>query len=429
MRANVQKTYVDLPKKIGRGYGAFMKSTHRYLVCKGGRASKKSYTAAYKLILNLMKFPSSNALVLRRYDTTNKDSTYAQLQLAINLLEVSHLWKGSLSPLSLTYLPTGQKIIFRGLDNPQSITSVTFSQGQLCFVWIEEAFQVENEEDFNKLDLSLRGQVNEPGLYKQIIITFNPWEQHHWLKRRFFDSDDPDVLAMTTTYQTNEFLGEDDLALFEKMKLRDPKRYKVEGLGEWGILGGNVYENWEVKDFDVWQLRNSRYNLGRARYIERYGLDLGFSEDPVGLVGMLIDTRENEIYIHTAIKKYHLNNVELATLLKEEVYNNLLIRVDSAEARTISELKSLGVSNLQGVKKGPNSVMAGIRTLQGFKIYVHPSCTDFIRELEGYHFKIDRYTNEPLPEVEKANDHLMDAFRYGAYGIRSMDFSWAPAIL
>jgi len=242
MNTNLRTKDVSLPDIVGKGYGTFWRSKARYLVCKGGRGSKKSCTAALKLIYNIMKYPGSHALVVRRYDVTHRESTFAQLKWAISRLGVEHLWKTTISPMKLIYAPTGQTIIFRGLDDPQSIASITVNKGHLCYIWVEEAYQVMKEGDFDKLDLSLRGDVPEP-LFKQIILTFNPWNEKHWLKARFFDDPDKFTYSMTTTYLQNEFLGADDRELFELMKERAPGRYAVEGLGNWGILEGAIYTN------------------------------------------------------------------------------------------------------------------------------------------------------------------------------------------
>lgn len=418
-----------LPKIIGKGYGQFWRSRDRYLVVKGGRGSKKSSTAALKIIVKMMQMKMSNTLVVRRYDTTNKDSTYAQLIWAINTLQVSHLWKQSLSPLSLVYMPTGQKIIFRGLDDPQSITSITIPNGYLNFVWIEEAFQIEDEKAFDKLDLSIRGSMEgNPELYKQLILTFNPWEQHHWLKKRFFDNPPANAYVDTTTYLTNEFLGREDIELFNFLKVNDPKRYQVEGLGDWGVLGGRIYTRWKVEDFDVNALRNEFISIRQKRYLERYGLDFGYAEDPCALVGLLIDVRRFKIYVFKERYERHMDNAALANMVQEEVPNSLVVYADSEDPRTINELQKLGCGNVKGVKKGKNSVLGGIRTLNTYEMIIHPSCENFISEIEQYHYKLDKYSNEPLPEVEKKNDHLMDSMRYASTGIRALDFSWTQNI-
>ncbi|MGN8844647.1 phage terminase large subunit [Niallia sp. Sow4_A1] len=128
-------------------------------------------------------------------------------------LGVEHLFHCTTSPLEIRYKPTGQKILFRGLDDPMSITSITVEVGYLCFAWFEEAYQILNEDDFDKVDMSIRGEL-PPGYFKQISISFNSWNEKHWLKRRFFDVQVDNTLAMTTNYMCNEFLGEDDRVLF-----------------------------------------------------------------------------------------------------------------------------------------------------------------------------------------------------------------------
>lgn len=164
---------IYLPKVIGKGYKNFWKFKGRYRVVKGSRASKKSTTTAMNLIFNIMKYEKSNALVIRKTYRTLRDSCFAQLKWAISRLGVNHLWKQTLTPLELTYIPTGQKILFRGLDDPLKITSVSVENGYLCFLWIEEAYEISSEDDFDMLDESIRGEVPK-GLFKQITITLNP---------------------------------------------------------------------------------------------------------------------------------------------------------------------------------------------------------------------------------------------------------------
>ena len=205
-------TKISLNKVVGRGYKEFWNFKGRYRVAKGGRGSKKSTTTALNIIYRMMKYPLANTLVVRKVQDTQKDSTYAQLKWAANQLGVSHLWEFKLSPLEIRFTPTGQKILFRGLDDPLKITSITVDTGYLCWAWFEECYQITNEDDFDKVDMSIRGELPE-GYFKQITLTFNPWNEKHWLKRRFFDDPNPNTLAITTNYTCNEFLGDDDRAL------------------------------------------------------------------------------------------------------------------------------------------------------------------------------------------------------------------------
>lgn len=249
-----QVKQVSIKDAIGGGYDDFWSSKQRYVVCKGSRASKKSTTAALKLIAKMMQYPQANTLVVRQVAATLKDSCFAQLQWAIQRLGVGAWWKARVSPLELEYTPTGQKILFRGCDDGMKITSITVKTGVLCWAWLEEAYEV-SEDAFNRIDESLRGILPE-GYYIQWLITFNPWSSSSWLKSRFFDTKSDSILALTTNYKCNEWLGPADLEMFENMRKTDPQRYKVAGLGEWGIEGGQFFAQFDeaahiVEPFEI----------------------------------------------------------------------------------------------------------------------------------------------------------------------------------
>lgn len=416
-------TTINLRELIGKGYKSFWNWKGRYLVVKGSRGSKKSTTAAFKVVMNIMRYPKTNALVIRRYDITHRESTFAQLKWAINRMGVAHLWRASLSPMQLTYTPTGQRIIFRGMDDPQSIASITIEDGYLTWVWIEEAYQIEKEEDFDKLDLSIRG-VLPSGLYKQFILTFNPWDSHHWLKARFFDDPDEDTLALTTNYMCNEWLGQDDIAIFDRMKETSPRRYQVEGLGEWGITDGLIYENWELKSFDWRQMAIATDDNGYPLYEARYGMDFGFSTDPTAFVAVLVSTKRKELYIFDEWYKHGATNQQIADALRHKEFHKTKIIADSEDPRTINELYLLGLSRITGAQKGPDSVRAGIQRLQDYKIYVHPSCHNIEIELANHCWEKNRQgqlTGRPAPD---GYHHLLDALRYATEDIGSEKFSF-----
>lgn len=244
------KKKLDLRHVVGKGYGRYWNYKGRYRVCKGSRASKKSKTTALWIISKMMEYPDANTLVVRQVYSTLKDSCYTELKWAINRLGVRKKWKCTQSPLEMEYKPTGQKIYFRGLDDPLKLTSITVEHGYLCWVWIEEAYQIVNEKDFDTLNESIRGTIPpETGLFKQITLTFNPWSRTHWMKKRFFDCEpDEDILAMTTNYLCNEWLDDADKKVFERMKKENPERYKTAGLGEWGIDGLVVFPEFTEAD-------------------------------------------------------------------------------------------------------------------------------------------------------------------------------------
>lgn len=394
---------INIANKIGKGYKTFWNFKGRYRVVKGGRGSKKSTTTAQWIIYNMMKYPKANTLVIRRVFNTHKDSTYTQLKWAANNLGVSHLWHFSKSPLEVTYKPTGQKILFRGLDDPMGITSITVEVGFLCWCWFEEAFQVMNEDDFNKVDMSIRGEL-PVGYFKQITLSFNPWSEKHWLKKRFFDTKDSNTLALTTNYNCNEFLGNDDRELFEKMKENNQRRYKIEGLGEWGIAEGLVYENFMELDFDIKEINK------RAEVISVFGLDFGYTNDPTAFICCLVDKKTKELFIFD--EHYHkaMSNEDIVNMIKYKGYAKERIIADSAEPKSIDDIKKKGIRRIKAAAKGKDSILNGIQNIQDYKIYVHPKCENTIVELNNYVWdtREGQVINKPIDDY----NHLMDALRY-----------------
>lgn len=402
---NLKIKKIHLPDIVGRGYKDFWLFKGRYRSCKGSRASKKSKTTALNFITRMMKYPESNLLVVRKTFRTLKDSCFAELKWAINRLQVKDFWDCKESPLEMTYKPTGQKIYFRGLDDPLKVTSITVEHGNLCWMWLEEAYEVTNEDDFNILDESIRGEVPE-GLFKQITLTFNPWNEKHWLKRRFYDAEpDVDILAKTTNYLCNEFLDDADKKVFETMKKNNPRRYKVAGLGEWGIVDGLVYENWEERDFDINKV-SARPNVKSA-----FGLDFGYTNDPSALFCGLIDEEAKEIYVFDEIYQKAMLNRMIADEITRRGYAKEKITADCAEPKSIDELRELGLQRLKRSRKGKDSVNNGIQYIQGFKIIIHPRCVNFLTEISNYTWDADKFGNKINKPIDDFN-HLLDAMRY-----------------
>lgn len=394
---------LSLKSLVGDGYKDFWNSTKRYRLVKGSRASKKSKTMALWCILNLKAYPLSNILVVRRYFNTLRDSCYSELQWAVTRLGFSDEFRFTTSPLEITYLPTGQKILFRGFDDPVKLTSITVAKGVLCWVWLEEAYELNNEADFNKLDLSIRGEMPD-GYYKQFTFTFNAWSDTSWLKKRFFDVKSDDITALTTTYKTNEWLDDEDLKLFEDMRLHNPRRYKIEGLGEWGTSEGLIYNDVVIRDFDY----SDALCLPEAHAF--FGLDFGFT-DPTAFVGGVIAPVDKVIFIVWEFYKSNITNIQIAKAIKSIGVRREIVWCDSAEPKSIKELRDAGI-NAQGADKGKDSVHHGIQYIQGFKIMVHTSCNNFIHEIKNYAYAKDRQGNS-LDKPDHEFSHGMDALRYG----------------
>lgn len=396
----MMRNEISLSKTIGKGYNKFWNSQKRYVVCKGSRGSKKSKTTALWHIVKLMQYPLANALVIRKVGRTLKDSCYSDLRWAIHRLGVDAYWKATSSPMELTYTPTGQKILFRGLDDPLKITSISVPVGFINFVWIEEAYEISKESDFDMIDESVRGELPD-GYFKRITVTFNPWNERHWLKSRFFDKESEDTLALTTTYQCNEWLDESDLKLFEEMKKRNPRRYQVAGLGNWGVTEGIVYENWKEEVFTLSEMRKCETVAG---------LDFGYTNDPTALFVGFLNTSEKKLYVWDELYEKGLSNKRIFERIQEMGYSKERITADSAEPKSIDELKGYGL-RVTPAKKGKDSILNGIQWIQDLEIIIHPRCVNFLTEIGSYTWKEDKFGRKLNEPVDDAN-HLMDAMRY-----------------
>lgn len=403
MKISYQKIY--LPDVVGKGYKTFWNFKGRYRVVKGSRASKKSKTAALFYIKKLMEYPEANLLVIRKTYRTLKDSCFTELKWAIKRLGVDQWWDVKESPLEITYRPTGQKIYFRGLDDPLKVTSITVDVGYLCWMWIEEAYEVMSEADFDTLDESIRGEVPD-GLFKQITLTFNPWNEHHWIKKRFFDCEpDPDILAMTTNYMCNEWLDEADLKVFETMKKNNPRRFAVAGLGGWGIVDGLVYENWKEEEFSLREIQN-KYDLKSG-----FGLDFGYTNDPSAAFIGFVDVDNRKLYVWDEMYQKGLSNRKIFDNLSQMGYSKDRFTGDSAEPKSIDELKGYGM-RITGATKGKDSIINGIQWIQDCEIIIHPRCVNFLTEISNYTWDKDKFGNKLNRPIDDFN-HLMDAMRYG----------------
>lgn len=374
---------------------------------KGSRGSKKSKTTALNIIYRMMKYPQANTLVVRKTFRTLKDSCFTELKWAITRLGAAGAWTIKESPLEMTYRPTGQKIYFRGLDDPLKVTSITVEKGCLCWCWIEEAYEITNESDFDMLNESIRGEIPE-GLFKQFTLTFNPWNERHWMKARFFDrEDEADTLTMTTDYRCNEWLDDDDIKVFEDMKRNNPRRYAVAGLGNWGIVEGLVYENWKEVAFEKEEVLHKHRKAETA-----FGLDFGYTNDPSALFCGIIDKEAMKIYVFDEFYDKGMSNRMISEKITAMGYAKEVITADSAEPKSIDELKAMGIRRVKAARKGKDSVMNGIQFIQDFQLIIHPRCVNFLTEVSNYTWEKDKFgkaLNEPVDDF----NHLMDAMRYG----------------
>lgn len=451
---------LDLNEVIGREYEEFWYSRERYRVLKGSRASKKSKVTALWYISNLMKYPEANLVVIRKRLNTHRTSTRNDLIWAINRLKVQGDWlysKSDNGELTITRKSTGQKIFFRGFDDPLNITSFSVNIGVLCWAWFEEAFQIESESDFDKVDKSIRGKLpdgrdlEEVGLWKQITFTFNAWSDKSWLKRRFFDkcpnvnitedeldqytahkrnrinkfavNKEESIFVGTTIYACNEFLDKEDERLFNQTRVNNPIAFNIEGLGNWGISEGLIYNNWTIMDFDYKEIIKKSVNInGKTKLKIRFGLDFGYTNDMAALIACIVDEENLRIWIFDEFYKVGQTNMMLASMLQYKGYNKEIIRCDAAEPKSIDELKYFGINNAVKAEKGKGSINQGISRLKDYKIIVHPSCENTVIELSNYVWSKDKDTDKLLNKPIDEFNHLMDALRYATEGIRVRSF-------
>ncbi len=276
----------------------------------------------------------------------------------------------------------------------------------MCWCWIEEAYQVETYDKFATLVESIRGSVDSPDFFKQITITFNPWSERHWLKSTFFDEDTKlnNTFSYTTTYRVNEWLDDVDIARYEDLYRTNPRRARIVCDGEWGVAEGLVFDNFEVKEFD-W------LKVFKRTQEKAHGSDFGFTHDPTTLVSTVVDIKNKELWIYDEHYEKGMLTDEIYQMYVDKGYKDALIVADSAEKRLIAEIKRKGIPNIKPSIKGQGSIMQGVQFIQGFKIYVHPTCVNTIEELNTYTFEQDKegnWLNKPID----ANNHLLDALRY-----------------
>jgi phage terminase large subunit len=273
-------------------------------------------------------------------------------------------------------------------------------------LWIEEAYEIMSESDFDTIDESIRGEVPDP-LFKQVTMTFNPWNEHHWIMARFFDAEpDPDILAITTNYLCNEWLDEADKKVFERMKKQNPRRYRVAGLGDWGIVDGLVYENWKEQPFSLAEIQKQYPGLKSG-----FGLDYGYTNDPSAAFIGFIDLESKTIFVWDEMYEKGLSNRKIYNNLVSMGYGKDRFTGDSAEPKSNAELQDYGL-RIKGAEKGKDSVNNGIQWIQDCTIIIHPRCVNFLTEISNYTWSKDRFgkiLNTPIDDF----NHLMDAMRYG----------------
>lgn len=380
------------------------RSDKRYIVMKGSAGSGKSVDTAQHYILRLMSDKGRNLVALRKSDITNRDSTFAELTSAIYRIfkdKASLYWRINKSPLQMTFIPNGNQIIFRGMNDKrqrEKLKSITFVNGKLTDVWLEEATEF-TQSDFEIIDDRLRGELPK-GQFYQIRLTFNPVSKNHWIKKVFFDIKDKNVLAHHSTYLNNRFIDEAYKERMERRKRIDPDGYRIYGLGEWGEIGGIILSNYVIEEFDT--------SFERFDYMVN-AQDFGYNHaNCIGEIGF----KDGELFLCKEIYVFGKDTSEIIELAnKNNFQKDLTMWCDSAEPDRIKMWRKAGYK-ARPVKKEPNSVKAQIDYLKQLKIHIHPSCVNTIKEITQWKWKKDEKTNTYLDEPVNFFDDAMAMLRY-----------------
>ena len=370
----------------------------RFEVYYGGAGSGKSVFITQKLLKKYLSFPNRKCLIVRRIQATQKDSCFALFKSVLANWKIYEMCKINKTDLTIE-LPNGSIFLFKGLDDPERIKSIA----NIDDIWVEECTEI---DDFTFDQLCLRLRSKKP--YNQIFCSFNPVSKSNWVYKRWFENsyNKDNTLVLHTTYLDNKFLPQSYIDNLLEMKETNPVYYRIYALGEFATLDKLVYTNWEEKQFDYLELLRHKDNEAI------FGLDWGYVNDPNAFVCAIINNTTKELYVFDEFYIKGLTNKDIADTITEKGYRKERIICDSAEPKSIEELKQYGIIRATPCSKGRDSILNGIQQLQQYKIYVLSTCKDVIEELKNYTWIKDKTTNEYINKPIDKYNHLLDALRY-----------------
>lgn len=375
-------------------YPLLLDYSRRWEFYCGSAGSGKSYSIAQKLIIRCCKEPI-RVLVCRRYATTLRNSCFALFKEVLAKWKLTPYVKIKETDMSITF-PNGSQIIMVGLDTEEKLLSLT----NISTVWVEEAYEVEKEK-VEQLNLRMRGQA----LNQQIILSWNPISKNSWLYDFTVENPPASSIFHHSTYRDNPFLNAEYIQALDEMEVRNPAKYRVYGLGEWGVdTEGLVITNWRTEDFNPMELAASGLE-------HRAGMDVGWI-DPSAIIDTLYDRENKIIYVFNEFYKSGCQLNDLANAIRDMNLQKTKVYVDSAEARTVAYFKQEGL-RAEACKKGAGSVKAGLMFLQDHLIVVHSKCQNFINELSNFSYIKSKQTGEWTEDTTHEFSHAIDACRYG----------------
>lgn len=372
--------------------------THYWL--RGGRGSTKSSFVSIEIILGMMQNPDANAVAIRKVGQYLKDSVFAQLKWAIDALGAAELWEIKYSPMELIYIPTGQKVLFRGADKPQKLKSTKVEKGYIAYIWYEELDEFYGMEEIRSINQSLmRG-----GDKFTVFYSYNPPKSKSSWVNREADLTRKDRLVHKSVYLDvkEEWLGKQFFLEAEYLKKTRPEFYAHEYLGEVTGTGGEVFKNVTVREMTDEEI---------AGFDKIYrGIDFGYAADP--FVYIVCHMHNNRLYIFDEIFKTGLSNKAAAEMIRLKTSYESWIICDSAEPKSIRDLRDSGL-RVRGARKGPDSVSYGIKFLASLDEIIIDArrCPHTEREFCRYSIERDKEGEFKSCYPDRDN-HTIDAVRY-----------------
>lgn len=374
---------------------------HTHYDFSGGRGSLKSSTVSVLVPLLLINNPGTHALVMRKVANTIRDSVYAQYIWAIGELGMAAYWEAKVSPMELIYKPTGQKIMFRGADDPMKIKSIKVPFGYIAVTHFEEKDQFAGRAEIRTI---LQSTMRGGSKYWNFESYNPPISRDNWANKDSLE-ERTDRLCHKSTYlqAPPEWLGEQFLAEAEHLKATDERAYQHEYLGIPVGTGGNVFDKLELREITEDEFK---------RFDKIYqGVDFGWFPDPFAFIRLHYDRAHETIYLLDEIYQNKLSNEKSATIIKQRGYKDVRTICDSAEPKSVADFRAMGLPAFEAVK-GPGSVEYGMKFLQRRTIVIDRKRTPHAyEEFVGYEYERNK-DGDIISGYPDANNHLIDATRY-----------------
>lgn len=421
------KDYINMILPVYRPY--FQDYSTRINVFYGGAGSGKSKFIVQKMLYKLLSLPKRKCLVTRKVGSTIRESIFQEFKTLVGDLGIYGQCNINKTDMTIE-LPNGSVFIFKGMDDSEKIKSIS----DISDIIIEEATEL-SLMDFTQLNLRMRSK--QP--HQQIHMMFNPVSKNNWIYSTFFEKEYKGALIVKTTYRDNHYLPKEYIKEIEQLKETDYPLWEIYANGKFASLDKRIFTNWQPMDFNINDVRiekiKSKINSVKDKVIDfdisrhindplyqqefrnrrtYIGLDFGYTNDPSAFIVFMADKRTKEIWIYDEFYLTGLTNEDIYNQIRYKGYQKEIIVADSAEPKSIEELKRLGLRRIKGARKGKDSILNGIQYLQTYKIYIHPKCVNTIMEFENYTWQKDKktgmYINKPIDDY----CHLIDALRYGA---------------